>query len=120
MERTSIAIHLNPKAFPADVRERHGGRFTIPGYAAEIDGLPMVIHRPIRRDHETGEPTLDGRGWVCSEPTSGAVIYRDVLGGTRENVLTAAARLVERRGGRAKVEEAVRAYVERFELVAVP
>lgn len=105
MKRATIHLQPHPRVFGREIAER--GRIEVQGYACEIEGLPFVVHRPMEKDADTGEPVIGSGGWAVSEPTTGTLIRRGYRHSTRAEVLTEAERVIERNGGRQGVLDAI-------------
>lgn len=95
MKHATATINLNPKVFGDKA-----GPFDVSGYACEIEGEPMVLHRSVELDRETGEARLSTKQWTVSEPRTGTAIRRSFPGQTREQILASAKAVVAGQGGR--------------------
>lgn len=89
MKRTTFSVSL-----------RGGESLEVSGYAAEVEGIPVVIHRRVKEDR-----TLADAGWKVSEPVTGMAIP-DSEGTSREAALEYAAASIRRHGAE-KVRELI-------------
>lgn len=106
MKRTTIKLKLSPQTFRREIREEVG-EIEVSGYLAETEGIPVVIHRPLQKDAETGRPYIEETGWAVSEPTTGALVRRGFNYQNREQVLSHAQAFVAGKGGRSALEQAM-------------
>lgn len=69
MKRATVYVHL---------QDRHGnpeGLQEIVGYACEIDGISLVVHRSITRDIVADKRVPSATDWTVTEPRTGASVW---------------------------------------------
>jgi hypothetical protein len=75
VKKASVDVRLDPRCYGEEV-----GRLRVNGFACEIGGRPMVVHRALRNPTQLAEAFADGRPtiflkkWVVTEPESGAAL----------------------------------------------
>jgi hypothetical protein len=111
VRRATVKIRPNPAVYG-----EHVAPLELPGYACEIAGVPMVVHRSLSRNG-LGEPVPSAKFWTITEPKTGMAAHEGERAETttRAAAIEAAEQTVEAHGG----AEAVRAEIRRHPLSEV-
>lgn len=110
MKRAWVSIALPPRVY-AGV----GRRLEVDGYACEVAGLDMVVHRaltPVRAGMKIGSatPVFSKTYWTVTEPKTGLAINGYAWrSGSIEQAIEAAEHMIETNGGVESVETRVAA-----------
>lgn len=97
-----MTVRPNPANYPA------AKPFEIRGYACEVAGIPMVVHRSITSDG-LGEPIAGTKFWTVTEPRTGMAAWEGDRAETttRAEAIERAEMNVQTHGGAKSVEAEV-------------
>lgn len=104
-----VDVALGPK-----FGEREGEKLTVRGYECDVLGVPMVIHRPVLGNKDSG-PSLGETGWTVTEPRTGMkIVTSQLVSGkpvsqSREAVLSWAETVANNLGGVQAIRNAIEA-----------
>lgn len=110
MKRAVVSVRLQDHA------GKPAGSQEIVGYACEIDGIPLVVHRSITFDLVEGKRVPSATDWTVTEPRTGLSIWDGSVAWDKPEkpyppsfAIYRAECVIAERGGPQAVEDAVAA-----------